>query len=229
VAQKRSISAAEIVSDIRRGMTRDAIMQKYRLTPSGLERVLKRLFDERDILSAEIARDVRSGMTDVELTKNHGISASGLPIVFEKLVSRNLMTRAELHNRHLSVEGEDRALERRRVTRYCPSITVPVYDRETESRDSCVLDICEQGVGVRGIMAKVGEIRNLVILGDELGELEPFEFEAECKWAAHRYPAYRSSAGFRITRIADADVIRLKDFIGFMRPGQALSADVTGR
>ena len=45
-----------------------------------------------------------------------------------------------------------------------------------------VRDISEEGVGVAGIEAKVGDLKTLVILGDEFGEFSSFEFEAYCRW-----------------------------------------------
>ena len=76
-----------------------------------------------------------------------------------------------------------------------------------------VRDISENGIGIIGIRAQINEMKSLAVVGDEFGEIAPFEFEAQCRWAKHVEPDGGFSAGFRITRMGEQDLLRLREFI----------------
>ena len=76
-----------------------------------------------------------------------------------------------------------------------------------------VWDISENGIGITGITAQVDEMKSLAVVGDEFGEIAPFEFEAQCRWARQLEPEGAICAGFCITRISEQDVFRLREFV----------------
>jgi hypothetical protein len=59
-----------------------------------------------------------------------------------------------------------------------------------------VRDISENGIGVTGINAQIDETKSLAVVGDEFGEIAPFEFEAQCRWARQLEPDGAICAGF---------------------------------
>jgi hypothetical protein len=76
-----------------------------------------------------------------------------------------------------------------------------------------VRDISENGIGIIGIKARIDEMKSLAVVGDEFGEIAPFEFEAQCRWARELKPDETNCAGFRITAINEQDLLRLREFI----------------
>jgi hypothetical protein len=54
VTTDRTISAQDFVKDLRSRMTDAQLMDKYRLSAVGLERVLKKLFDAKLITQSEL-------------------------------------------------------------------------------------------------------------------------------------------------------------------------------
>jgi len=67
-------------------------------------------------------------------------------------------------------------------------------------------------MGAAGIEAKVGQIHTLTILGDDMGEVAPFEFEALCRWT-RRAPDGELLAGFEIVNISDDSFEELLNWI----------------
>ena len=57
----------------------------------------------------------------------------------------------------------------------------------------------------------------LAILGDDLGVVEPFEFEAQCRWVAHEEIDDPTTSGFHIVKISEEDQHRLQEFIRYVR------------
>jgi hypothetical protein len=53
MAAKRRISAAEMVKDIRAGLTDLELMNKYNLSPKGLQSAMRKLLEARFITQAE--------------------------------------------------------------------------------------------------------------------------------------------------------------------------------
>jgi len=56
-------------------------------------------------------------------------------------------------------------------------------------------------------------MKSLAVVGDEFGEIAPFEFEAQCRWARELEPDGGICAGFRITRMDGPNLSRLREFI----------------
>jgi hypothetical protein len=89
----KKINAAEVSADIRAGISDSALMKKYRLSPMGLQDLLKRLEQQRlvAIISArDFLRDIRMGMGDVDLMAKYELSAKSLGTVFEQMESTGI-------------------------------------------------------------------------------------------------------------------------------------------
>lgn len=85
---KPLIDAKQVMEDIRHGMDDLALMEKYNLSPRGLESLVKKLADAgviREISAKELLRDIRSGMTNKELMKKYKLSAKALKRVFGEM------------------------------------------------------------------------------------------------------------------------------------------------
>jgi hypothetical protein len=127
MAEKKTISAREVVADIKVGMTDDQLMAKHLLSAKGLESLKSKLvaaglITEADLngspnptqvptqvvdkkaFARNIADAVRSGLPDSEILKKFGISASKLPNVFASLIKAGYLTQVDLDNRPGSFE-----------------------------------------------------------------------------------------------------------------------------
>ncbi len=90
---------------------------------------------------------------------------------------------------------------------------VPAYEAGHPEVQGIVRDISEEGVGVAGIDADVGEVKTLVVLGDELGEFSSFEFEGCCRWRFADPNGGRCLTAFAITTISEADFEELRKLV----------------
>jgi hypothetical protein len=63
----------------------------------------------------------------------------------------------------------------------------------------------------------VGELKTLVILGDEFGEFSSFEFEAYCRWCYAEEAGGTCLAGFAISKISKNDLQQLKMLVRLVR------------
>ncbi len=106
--------------------------------------------------------------------------------------------------------------ERRQISRRSPSEQIIVCDRSNDGSRGTVKDITEKGLAVMGIEADVGELKTLVILGDDIGLVDPFELTAECRWVGSEGSEVQSVAGFRVIAISDQDLQILRKFIDFL-------------
>jgi uncharacterized protein (DUF433 family) len=89
----KKIDAATVLAEIRAGMSDAALMYKYKLSPMGLQSLLKKLHQEGllGIISArDFLRNVRMGMRDVDLMAKYKLSAKSLGNVFEQMESAGI-------------------------------------------------------------------------------------------------------------------------------------------
>ena len=214
------ISGREIVHDLRSGMTRREIMQKYGLSSERLKKVFEIILRERRKIAEKIAADVRSGMKGSELMEKYQLSNSALQKVCQTLLTEGLLGPGEINGlKRPLIKGESVHHERRKVSRRSPSLQIVVSDRSNDGLSGAVKDITEKGLAVRGIEADIGELKTLAILGDEIGIIDPFELMAECRWVGSEGSEGQSVAGFQVTAISDQDLQRLQELIEFLDLG----------
>ncbi len=158
----------------------------------------------RHIIKAkEIIADIRSGMTEGDLMNKYGVSRKGLQNAFRQLVLARAVTSHEL-TMVLGLPYESQEPENlRQAPRYYLDFELPIHELEHPEIEGIVRDLAEGGVGVIGIETEVDEIKTFVILGDEFGAVDPFQFEAQCRWVNRQDPGEPIMSGFRITNIED--------------------------
>jgi len=214
------ISGKEIVHDLRSGMTRWELMLKYGLSGQQLKKAFDKILKERQKVAMEIAEDVRSGVTALELMQKYQLSNTGLQKVCQKLLKDGLLGTPDVQGLKFPLDSDTLSHhERRQIPRRYPSLQITVCDTSNGVTMGTVKDITEQGLAVRGIEASIGERKTFSILGDDFGFIDPFELEAECRWAGIEGSKGRSVAGFRITAITDQDLHRLQRLIEFIDLG----------
>ena len=165
----------------------------------------------------DLLYDIRRGTDDPLLMVKYGLSSKGLQSVFQKLVAGNFIGTHELENRSEYVEdtAEIDIQNQREGLRYFPALPVPVtvYDCANSVQEGTIVDITENGIGVRGVEAHISEIRTFEIQVGDLSEFEPFEFRAQCRWVKRDSFAGGVLAGFEIVDISREGMCELRDLI----------------
>jgi hypothetical protein len=121
MAEKKSLSAREVVADIRVGMTDEQLMEKHMLTAKGLQSLKNKLLSsglvtqsqldgragptkvtsqvDKKALAKNIAAAVKTGLPDNEISKRFGISPSKLTSVYNSLIKAGYLAVDDLTKR----------------------------------------------------------------------------------------------------------------------------------
>jgi uncharacterized protein (DUF433 family) len=210
---KPRIKVEEIVLDIRDGMTDSELIKKHNLSRDQLRSRFKQLAKLRETRIQRLVGDLRSGMASSELMKKYQLSAEGLANLFKWLLEANSIGQAEFETLRPFDSKPETETELRGSLRNYPITVTTSYEVGNPGKRYQVRDISENGIGIIGIRPQVGEMKSLVVTGDELGEIAPFEFDAQCRWARQPEPGGWIRAGFKITRMGANDLSRLREFI----------------
>lgn len=154
MAEKKQISAREIVADIMVGLTDEQLMKKHMLSAKGLEGVKNKLLAaglitqsqldrkstptkvtpkvDKRALAKNIADGVKSGLSDNEVSKRFGISPTKLTPLYNSLIKAGYLNLHDLTNRRKQSE-EQGDLEPEAAKLPEPSGAAPVEDDHRES------------------------------------------------------------------------------------------------
>src|SRR5271157_690709 len=227
----RKIILWELLKFMRLGVDHATLKKKYSLSDEGLKDLYRQLAaagflewtGEEFIVSAkrridtkELVADIRSGVTDVALMEKYKLSSRGLQRVFTKLVDSGSAMAADLSGRSMSYDDSVTLKKVRVSIRALPILSIGIHERINPEIIGRIRDLSEVGVGVSGLEALVGELKSLVVVPDEFLEVEPFSFEAKCRWSRIRDQGKICNAGFEITDISAGSYIQLLELLQLM-------------
>jgi uncharacterized protein (DUF433 family) len=225
------ISLWEVLKFMKLGADHATLKEKYNLSEAGLQDLYKQLAQagflewtgqdfivaaKRRIDTKEIIADIRSGGTDVELMEKYKLSSRGLQRVFTKLVDSTVLTGDDLSGRNISYDDSVTLKKVRASIRALPILSIDIYEKDNPQIMGRIRDLSEVGVGVTGLEAQVGELKSLLVFPDEFLEVEPFSFEAKCRWVSREDEGKISTAGFEITDIAEDSLVKLQELLQLM-------------
>jgi uncharacterized protein (DUF433 family) len=211
MAADRKIKAAEILYDIRSGMTEAQLMKKYGLSLETLRTTVKKLKEEREKRANEIANAVKSGMTDAHLMQKYGLSSGGLRSAFRSLRKMGLLDEATIADRTQPSDKSAFFESMREFPRHYMVIPIPIsVTGENPTVTGRLRDLTEKGIGVSGIPASVDEVKMFSIMPDELVRTDPIVFEGTCRWVK-KDEAAGVFAGFELTNISENCLESLKE------------------
>ena len=169
---------------------------------------------KRKIKAKDISNDIRSGMSDSQLMDKYGLSSKGLQSVFKKLVDAKVIGTQQVFGRSTCL-GDDTAdvINIRFASRDCVDVPLPICDAADPKNMGTIVDVTEQGLGVRGMETKTGETKTLVFFSDRLFPVGPFSIEAQCRWVKNGTRDGQIESGFEITKISEAGSQQLKKII----------------
>lgn len=164
------------------------------------------------ISAAEFVRDLRTGLTSCELMNKYSLAARELDGVLAQ-VKKALGAPAMIYGRapqdaDCGTKDKIRFFRRHKV-----DLPVAICDANNPAARGEVRDVSEKGIGVQKMDTKVGEIKNLLVLADEYFSINPFVFEAQCRWTSPTTDERHLLAGFEIIKISEESSKSLGKFI----------------
>jgi hypothetical protein len=169
--------------------------------------------EKRTIKAKDIVNDLRAGMTNVQLMDKYQLSAKGLASIFTKLMDAKALREGELADRVPLAQDTVNLEQMRCLPRNYLMFRLQVYEANNQVVEGHVRDITERGLQTAGIRAKAGEVKELLIQPDELADVHPFGFEAECRWSRLEVESEQYVAGFQITNISEESLQELRKLI----------------
>ena len=226
---ERNIALREVLKDIKLGIDDAALKERYKLSEQGLKSLYDQLLEsgllekegehyfiagKRRISSAEIVTDILSGLTDLELMKKYKLSSHKLQKVFSKLVDAGTLTRQELSDRD-SPQSYQTDMWPRTAPRVFSILSAIIYDKANPQNRGTIRDLSDEGVGTRGLTVQPDETKTLIVEPDSFLEVDPFSFQARCRWSRIADDG-ESNAGFEIIFISGSDLVELQKLIQLM-------------
>jgi uncharacterized protein (DUF433 family) len=231
----REIRVRKVIADIRSGMGHVALMDKYKLSPLGLQRLFDELTnlgllqptEQSEVISGtqrikirEVVQDIKSGMSDADLMQKYHVAREVLQSLFKKLLDLKAINRTMLFG-EVGLQCDTVVPENvRSLHRYLLDLEIPVYEAGFPETQGRIHDISEKGVGTRGLPARVNEVNTLVVLGDAFGVVEPFEFDAVCRWCQLDQVRGEWTAGYQIVDITERALEEVQKIIKLSSFGQ---------
>ncbi len=164
-------------------------------------------------LLKQMVQDIHSGLTGSDLMKKYGMSVEELRGILKTISVIKSTTAADLYGRSRLEEDSEALNIIRMLPRTQVFVELPVNVQEQDPRTGTVGDISESGVMIKGIDTEVDETKSFVIQADDIFRLEPFLFDAKCRWVRKEGPERGSVGGFEITYISPEDLEKLKRLI----------------
>jgi uncharacterized protein (DUF433 family) len=210
--EKRIIDK-EIIKDISQGMTGSELAKKYNLSEGQLQSIFQQVAELRERRIQMLVSDLRSGMVRSDLMKKYSLSPEGLESALKPLLEAEAISSVEFEAFRTFREEYRTGGDSRGTLRDHPIQVVKIYESGKPETKYLVRDISENGIGITGMGGQIDETKSLVVVGYESGEIAPFEFEAQCRWVKRVEPDDVICSGFRITKIGEQDLLRLRELI----------------
>lgn len=174
---------------------------------------------ERPLKAKEFVRDLRAGMSPLGLMAKYALSRKQYDAAIKQLQDAGILSLADLvqaeHIPSKSFDDVELELEHvRRFPRYTPGeLAIGVRDLDDPRANGRVVDISEDGVAVKGITAKEGQVKALLLVPDEALSVMPVAFDGECRWKKRDVKTRTDITGYEIVLISDEDFAQLKALI----------------
>ncbi|MBM3298611.1 MAG: PilZ domain-containing protein, partial [Deltaproteobacteria bacterium] len=147
------------------------------------------------------------------LMAKYVLTSAQLSKAIDGLIHSKALGPGEIKENFLSSAVQVSPENLREVERCYLDFELPIVDTGPPEIDGMVRNLTEKGVGIVGIPSRVGESKTFLVLHDEFVLIEPFMFEAQCRWATRNDPGGEFVSGFEITDISEKDLGELQKLI----------------
>lgn len=135
------------------------------------------------ILVQEIMGDIQARLSDTQIASKYDLSEKQLQTLFRRLLDYGVLSPFEFQAWAIFCNKTVSLKNIRLFRRDTVNFSLPVYNADDPEDRGTVLDISENGIGVKGIRVSVNDIKTLVIPTEQFLGLPPLVFEARCVWA----------------------------------------------
>lgn len=150
---------------------------------------------------------------NLDIMEKYQLSSKGLQSLFTKPIEAKAVRNGALNGR-VPLGDDTVGLDQpRAIPRNYLCVKLPVYASDNLSDEGHVNDITEKGLQVVGISATVGESKTLVLQPSGFDDIQPFAFDALCRWVMPGAALAQSLAGFEITDISEGALGNLRKLI----------------
>lgn len=136
----------------------------------------------RKIHVQEIMRDIRARLSDTHLMAKYDLSQEQLRILFRKLLDCGALSPFDFQAWAIFCNKNVPLQHIRLFRREIVCFSLPVFNANDPEDRGMVVDISENGIGVRGLKAVANDIKTLVIPTEQYLGLPPLVFQARCVW-----------------------------------------------
>lgn len=164
------------------------------------------------ISAVEFVQNLRSGFTSCELMDKYSLSHRELDGVLAQ-IKKVFADPAELYGRAAPTRTNGTTTKFRFLRRHKIELPVLIYDANDPTIHGEVQDISERGIRVQNMDTKLDEIKSLVVLANEYFSIDPFRFQAQCRWTGPTKNERGMLAGFEIIEISEESLKSLAKFI----------------
>jgi hypothetical protein len=164
------------------------------------------------ISAVEFVQNLRSGLTSCELMDKYSLTARELDGVLAQ-IKKAFADPAELYGRSRLNEVNEKPAKFRSLRRHKIDLPVLIYDSKDPKIRGEVRDISEKGIRIEKMDTKLDEIKSLVVLANEYFSIDPFGFQAQCRWTSPTKNERGMLAGFEIIEISEESLKSLAKFI----------------
>jgi hypothetical protein len=208
----RKIDALPFVRDMRAGLSPKVLMDKYGLSKEGFQKIHGQIHKKSSNLVESMVNDILFGIELGSFLEKYNIPYDRLDSILNQLLKNSALNSELLAGWKNSAPQSPQSNPGSSFTRYFPSFPIVVCDLTDSANRGLIVDIDEQGLGTKGIESEKGKVVRLAVLGDEFGSIDPFEFNAVCRWA--RLDRLQGClAGFQIDHISSHDVACLRKLL----------------
>jgi hypothetical protein len=171
------------------------------------------LHEKRRIRVSQFVSDIRTPISDFELMQKHDLTPKQLHSLFRKLIRRGTVAEGEIYKRPLELQNSAHAVPTRRSERCRLGYTLPIYDEEYPNITGWVEELSDNGLRARGIAARIGDLKTLVIPAYEFSESGPVVLHAVCRWFDNGKDLKDCAAGFEIFDVSDTALKWIRETI----------------
>jgi hypothetical protein len=206
----------DVVDEVRVQTDEGKLFESFRNSPEGLRSVLEKLLDQQRNAMTDMVDDIRSAMTESVLMAKYGLSPAGLKRTLETILELELIDPEELDSSSISCEDTARAFVERQRRRTYPVLTASIHPDGDPDNRGLVRDISDKGVCAVGLETEVDVTETFTVVEHEF---PLFRFEAKCRWARKPTANDEAVAGLEITRISEADLQELSEWVSVSTMG----------
>lgn len=229
----REVHLKQVLKDIHDGVGDRALMDKYRLSPKGLDHLYRHLitagFVEQDGNGVVVCpnrkipldlfmHDLRAGFSKSDLKTKYVCSSKDLRKLVKELLASGAIAREDLQ---IGTNSDSPWIEFNltpRVPRNYLPYPFAVYVVGDADARGTILDVTEQGFRVEGIEVRVGEVKTFSFIPSDIPEAKPFFLEGTCRWASKDSKSNTFVAGFQIVKLSERSNRELRKLIDALTP-----------